>query len=192
MTSPTPQRASQAVVAAGGGVFHPERLVAVLGRFKVRYVLIGGVAARLHGFPWLVAIAEITPAPDPSNREALATALKHLSARIFTDGTPEGLPFEISAESLSRAEEWSLITACGRLDIRFRPAGVDGFDALAGRAVQFQIHGDALAVAHLRDIVSMREANATESDRFEVGLLKELLKRQLAEKSASASDTVMP
>lgn len=162
--------------AAGAGVFHPERLIAVLGRFKVRYVLTGSVAQRLHGFPWMVAISEIVPARDAANMEALATALKHLSAQVYTDGTPEGLPFEITAAALAVAEEWSFVTMCGRLDVRLRPGGF-GYDALEPAAASFQLHGDALRVASLRDIIRLREAEAQPADQYEIGLLKELFRR---------------
>ena len=102
-------------------------MTAVFARFKIRYVLSGGVAARLHGFPWMTAIVEIVPAVGPNEFESLATALKHLSAQIYTEGTPDGLPFETTADGLGRAANWSFITSCGRLDVRFRPEGSGGF-----------------------------------------------------------------
>lgn len=175
----TPTRASSAVRAAGeSAVFHPERLVAVLGRFKVRYVLVGGVAARLQGFPWMTALAELAPAIDPANFEALATALKHLNARIYTDGTPEGLSFAVSADALAGAEQWRFITSCGRLDVSFRSPGTSGFGELSARAVRFVLHGDEILAANLDDLLRMREATGTRQDRYEIALLREMVKRQ--------------
>lgn len=40
----------------------PELLVKTLARHRVRYVLIGAMAARLQGFPRMTADADITPA----------------------------------------------------------------------------------------------------------------------------------
>lgn len=159
-------------------VFHPERMVAVLGRFKLRYVLAGGVAARLHGYPWFSAIFEIIPAIAPNDFEALATALKHLSAQIYTEGTPEGLAFDVTADALARAANWSFITSCGRLDVRFKPEGSDGFAALAQSAVKFQLHGDTILVASLSDLVSMKEASGRAQDRQEAMVLRELARRE--------------
>jgi hypothetical protein len=153
-------------------VFHPERLVAVLGRFKVRYVLIGSVAARLHGFPWLVAIAEIAPAADAANREALATALAHLGARIYTDGTPDGLPFEFSSAALAQGAVWQLITSCGRLDVHFDPPGSGGYDAMAKSATKFELHGDMLLTAPLEAVAKMKEASGRISDRQEASAMR--------------------
>lgn len=161
-------------------IFHPERMVAVLGRFKVRYVLSGGVAARLHGYPWMAAIVEIVPAIGPNDFEALATALKHLSAQIHTDGTPEGLPFETTADALARAEHWSFITSCGRLDVRFRPEGSDGYAALAPTAVKFQLHGETILVVSLGDIIQMKESTGRAQERQEAAVLRELARRERA------------
>lgn len=161
-------------------VFHPERLVAVLGRFKVRYVLSGGVAARLHGYPWMAAVVEIVPAIAPNDFEALATALKHLSALIYTEGTPDGLPFETTADALARAGNWNFITSCGRLDVRFTPEGSDGYAALASSAVKFQLHGDEILVAALDDLIRMKEATGRAQERQEALVLRELARRERA------------
>ena len=174
MTAPTSQAPAPAEIA----VFHPERLVAILGRFKVQYVFIGGIAARLQGFPWLTALAEITPAIDPANFETLATALKHLGARIYTAGTPAGLPFEVSADALARAERWQFATSCGRVDVAFRPAGTKGYAELRARAVRLKLHGDAIAVASLDDLVRMKQAPDAVTSAHELAVLMEVALRQ--------------
>jgi hypothetical protein len=153
-------------------------MVAVLGRFKVRYVLTGGVAARLHGYPWMSAIVEIVPAIAPNEFEALATSLKHLSAQIYTEGTPEGLPFDATADALARAANWNFITSCGRLDVKFKPDGSDGYTALALTAVKFQLHGDEIFVASLNDIIQMKEATGRSQERQEAMVLRELARRE--------------
>jgi hypothetical protein len=155
-------------------------MVAVLGRFKVRYVLSGGVAARLHGYPWMTAIVEIVPAVAPNDFESLATALKHLSALIYTEGTPNGLAFETTADALARAANWHFITTCGRLDVRFTPEGSDGYAALASTAVKFQLHGDQILVASLEDIIRMKEATGRAQERQEAVVLRELARRERA------------
>jgi hypothetical protein len=51
----------------------PERIVRVLAKHGVEYVLIGALAARLQGFPRLTADADITPSRDAANLGRLAT-----------------------------------------------------------------------------------------------------------------------
>jgi len=46
-------------------------------------------------------------------------------------GVPEGLEFDCSAQTLSRAEMWNLVTAAGRLDLAFTPSGTAGYEHLS-------------------------------------------------------------
>ena len=89
----------------------PERLVKTLAQHRVRYVLVGALAARLQGFPRVTADADITPARDAGNRARLAAALRDLGARIYTESAPAGLTFDFTGDTLNRAEIWNLTTS---------------------------------------------------------------------------------
>ena len=156
----------------------PERIFKALARHQVRFVLIGALAARLHGFPRVTADADITPARDDQNLKRLAAALKDLDARVFTDSVPEGLAFDSTARGLARAEMWNLVTAAGRLDIAFRPAGTEGFDDLARGAVRFEVYGTTLLAARLEDILRSKEAADRPQDRQDVTVIREMMKRK--------------
>jgi hypothetical protein len=68
--------------------FDPEKMIRTLSRHRVRFVLIGALAARLHGFPRLTADADITPASDKRNLDRLAAALVDLDAMVYTESVP--------------------------------------------------------------------------------------------------------
>ena len=129
----------------------PERLLTTLAQHGVRFVLVGALAARLHGFPRVTADADITPARDPENLARLAAALRELQARVYTESVPEGLPFDCSAQALARADLWNLVTAAGRLDLAFVPSGTGGYDDLARGAVRFKVYGTDLLAARLEE-----------------------------------------
>ena len=155
----------------------PERLFTTLARHGVRFVLIGALAARLQGFPRLTADADITPAPDNENIDRLAAALRELSARVFTEQIPEGLEFDCSAATLSRATIWNLVTSAGRLDLAFQPSGIDaGYDALVPGAVRFEAFGTELLAAGLPDLIHSKEAAGRPKDRQDVQILRGLLR----------------
>lgn len=156
----------------------PERLIRTLARHEVKYILIGALAARLQGFPRATADADITPAPDAQNRDRLAAALRELDARVYTEGTPAGLPFDCSGDTLDRSHLWNLVTAAGRLDIAFRPSGTEGYDDLARRAVRFEVFGVELLVAAIEDIIRSKEAADRPQDRQDVALMREILRRR--------------
>ena len=82
----------------------PERLFAVLARHAVDYVLIGGLAAVLHGSALVTNDADICPNRDPENLARLADALRELDARVRTPSEPGGVAFACDAELLARMQ----------------------------------------------------------------------------------------
>lgn len=150
----------------------------MLSKHSVRFVLIGAVAARLHGFPRTTADADITPARDDENLKCLAAALHELEARVFTESIPEGLPYDFTAAALARVEMWNLVTNAGRLDIAFVPAGTEGYADLAKTAVKFEVYGNELLAASLEDIIRSKEAADRPQDRQDVVILREMLRKR--------------
>lgn len=156
----------------------PQRIITVLARHGVAYVLVGALAARLQGFPRLTADADLTPARDRPNLDRLAGALRELGARVYTEGVPEGLAFDCSGATLARAEIWNLVTDAGRVDLVFRPSGTDGFEDLQAGALEFEVFGVRLAVASLTDVIRTKEAAGRPQDRQDVLVLREMLRRR--------------
>ena len=156
----------------------PERLIGVLAAHGVRYILIGALGARLQGFPRLTADADITPARDHENLDHLASALRELHARVYTDSVPEGLAFDFTARVLANAELWNLVTSAGRLDIAFVPSGTTGYEDLARGAIRFDINGAQLQAARLEDIIRSKIAADRPQDRQDVAVMRELLERR--------------
>lgn len=156
----------------------PERLIRVLDKHGVQFILIGALAARLYGFPRVTADADVTPARDPDNLDHLATALRELDAKIYTETIPEGLPFDCSAAMLRRATMWNLVTKAGRLDIVFEPGGTIGYEDLAKGAERFEAFGVKFLVASLDDIIRSKESTGRERDRADVAILRAIKRKQ--------------
>jgi hypothetical protein len=155
----------------------PEQLIKVLAKHRVHFVLIGALAARLQGFPRLTADADITPARDRDNLHRLAAALRELDARVFTEAVPEGLEFDCSAQTLSRAEMWNLVTVAGRVDLAFMPSGTTGYEDLVQGALRFEVYGVELLAASLEDIIRSKEAADRPQDRQDVLVMREIQRR---------------
>src|SRR5437667_11954461 len=93
--------------------FDPESILAALERERVRYVVIGGLAAVLQGSPIFTQDVDICPARDRDNLVRLAQALESIGARIRTEDAPDGLPFACDAQFFERVELVNLITSHG-------------------------------------------------------------------------------
>jgi hypothetical protein len=162
--------------------FRPQEILRVLDEHGVRYVLIGGLAAVLHGAPHVTTDVDVVPEDGQANLERLSAALRDLDARIRTTGQPEGIPFDHSAESLSRVRVWNLQTSKGDLDITFEPSGTRGYDDLRRDVVRMEVRGIDVPVASLADVVRSKEAAGRARDRAALPALRELLARQRRER----------
>jgi hypothetical protein len=130
------------------------RILEVLDRNKVSYILIGGMAAVYHGSPFPTEDADITPEMDRRNLDKLAAALRELHARIRPDSEPEGLPFRCDGEVLAAGQIWNLTTDAGDLDVTFKPSGTPlartaAFSESGSRAVYATIPTLRCAVAQV-------------------------------------------
>lgn len=157
--------------------FDPAAILATLNEHHVRYILIGGLGATLHGSPFVTTDVDITPAGHDDNLERLADALEALDARLRVEGEPDGIPFDRSLESLRRIEILTLTTRHGDLDISLVPSGTGGYDDLRRGAIELDIHGLLVSVASLADIIRSKEAAGREKDRLVLSTLRALLER---------------
>ena len=158
--------------------FRPQEILRVLDRHGVRYVLVGGLAAVLHGAAHVTTDVDVVPEDAQANLERLSAALRELNARIRTTGEADGIPFDHSAESLTRVRVWNLQTSMGDLDITFQPSGTRGYDDLRRDVVTMDIRGVEVPVASLADVVRSKEAAGRARDRAVLPALRELLARQ--------------
>jgi hypothetical protein len=158
--------------------FDPARLLGVMERHEVRYVVVGAIAAAAAGAPVVTRDLDITPARDSANLRRLASALRELEARLRTATDSGGVPFPIDAETLAGAELLTLDTRFGELDLVFMPAGTRGFDDLRRDASRLEIaSGVTVLVASLADVVRSKEASGRTKDLAQLPLLRETLER---------------
>ena len=158
--------------------FQPAEILAALERHGVRYVVIGGLAATLHGSPVVTTDADICPARDRDNLDRLANALKELRARIRTADVSDGLAFACDAAFLSRIEvALNLTTRFGDLDVSIVPSGTSGFEDLRQQAVTISLAGHPVAVASLEDVIRSKEAANRPKDQAALPTLRLLLRR---------------
>lgn len=158
--------------------FRPRELLEVLDRHDVRYVLVGGLAAVLHGAPHMTTDVNIVPEDGRRNLEHLSDALGELEARIRVSGAPGGVAFDRSADFLRRIRIWNLTTSLGDLDISFEPSGTHGYDDLQGSAVIMSVGGVDVPVASLADVIRSKEAADRPRDRAMLPVLREMLFRR--------------
>ncbi len=106
---------------------------------EVRCILIGGVAATVHGSTRLTQDLDILYARDEDNLERVVAALAGQSP--YLRGAPPGLPFEWSTRTLASGLNFTLTTSMGDLDLMGEIPGGGGFYDLREGAVRIDLFG---------------------------------------------------
>lgn len=166
----------------------PVRIFRALARQRVEYVLIGGLAAVLHGAPLVTQDADICPRRTPENLTRLAAAMRAMGARIRAHNKPNGIAFTCDADFLARMKMVNLTTRFGDFDIAFEPAAfTTGYEGLAAHAVTFTIDGIDVKVASLSDIIASKQNANRAKDNAALPLLY-ALEDEIAAGDAQGAD----
>jgi predicted nucleotidyltransferase len=151
------------------------KILDVLTKHDVRFVVIGAIAAIAQGYPLTTQDIDITPAGDPDNLERLAAALRELDARLRVPDDEAGVPFPIDAEMLGNADMWTLRTPFGDLDVSYVPSGTSGYGDLRRAARLETIEGVEVLIASLADIIRSKEAAGRVKDQAQLPALRRTL-----------------
>ncbi len=142
--------------------FDPLRALRTLSAHGVRFVLIGGYAAAIHGSPMLTGDLDICSARDERNLEALAAALRELGATLR--GAPSTVPFRLDAATLKAGDHFTFSTEAGPLDVLGTPSGTEGFRDLDASATDEDLDGLTVRVASIEDLIRMKRAAGRPQD----------------------------
>jgi hypothetical protein len=147
------------------------QLLATLEGHRVDYVVIGGLAAVLHGSPTVTGDADICPQRSNTNLARIADALREMHAKVRTAAEPDGLDFACDAAFLSRMKMVDLTTDFGDFDLAFEPAGFAGYEELVERAVTVPIGGANVKIASLADVIRSKETANRPTDQATLPIL---------------------
>jgi hypothetical protein len=153
----------------------PAGVITALERHQVRYVVIGGVAAQLHGSPAPTRGLDITPDRSAPNLARLASALASVEAQEWVPGF--GYPLQLPMDRRRLAGDRVLLaqTRYGRVDVVPAPHGVPaGYDELEPRARRVRAYGAELPVACLDDLVRSHGAASRAKDKLALARLIDL------------------
>ena len=155
--------------------FAPGSILGILLEHRVKFVLIGGLAAVAHGSPFPTEDVDITPEAGTANLARLSAALGDLEARIRTEAEDDGVPFSHDADSLATMATLNLTTRYGDLDISLTPSGTSGFADLIADARESPAFGLTVSIASLADVVRSKQAANRPKDQRVLPVLREIL-----------------
>ena len=150
--------------------------VRVLGDAGVDYVIVGGVAANVHGALRTTLDLDIVYGRSPENVERLAAALE--PCRPYLRGAPEGLPFVLDAPTIHRGLNFTLTTTIGDLDLLGEIVGGGRFEQLATHAEPVELESRRCLVVTLEMLIALKRAAGRPKDREALAELEALLEER--------------
>ena len=156
--------------------FRPLAVLRALHDAGVRFVVVGGVAARVHGSPLPTDDTDVCHDPSPDNVARLPAALAALDAR------PRGGHPAPGVAALRSADRLPFDTAFGPLDLIARPPGTAGYAELDAGAETVVLDGCTVRVAAVDDLLRMARA-AGDPRRRAAGEVLIALRDEITERS---------
>jgi hypothetical protein len=155
-----------------GAEFDPGPALETLVRHGVDFVLIGGLAAIVHGSSYSTFDLDVAYARDRPNVERLAEALRELRATLRN--APADLPFRLDTETLEAGLNFTFATERGNVDVFGEPAGAPAYAELKRRSSVERIGGVEIRVASIDHLIAMKETAGRPKDRLFASELRAL------------------
>ena len=149
-------------------------IIADLVAADVAFVVIGGVAASLHGSARLTYDIDICYEPTEDNIRRLAAVLALWNA--YLRGVEPGLPFEMDERMLRNTPVMTLITDHGAIDVMDRVAGVGEYADVLAASVEADANGLRFRVLGLEGLLRAKRATGRPRDKEQIPELEALLK----------------
>jgi predicted nucleotidyltransferase len=152
----------------------------VLDKHQVKFIIVGGVCAVLHGAPITTFDLDLVHSRTPVNLQFLMNALMDLDASYR--GHPKQIKPDI--ESLASPGHHLLITRFGPLDLLETIEKDLGYADLIGHSEEIQIENLAFRILSLEYLIEIKEETFREKDRLILTILKYTLKEREKTKKA--------
>jgi predicted nucleotidyltransferase len=140
-------------------------LLSTLNNAGVEFILVGGVAATIHGSARLTLDLDVVYRRSSENMKRLIQSLK--SYDPYLRGAPPGLPFQWDVETLHRGLNFTLITKLGPIDLLGEITGGGTYEQLLASTVIVTAFGLNCRCITLDRLIEVKRAAGRTKD-FEV------------------------
>ncbi|MBI1846803.1 MAG: hypothetical protein HY294_10495 [Candidatus Rokubacteria bacterium] len=156
----------------------------VLATSDVEFILVGGVAAVVHGSSRLTRDVDVVYRRSAENIERLALALTPYHP--YLRGAPPGLPFQWDARTIERGLNFTLTTDIGDLDLLGEIIGGGTWEALVVDTEAIEVFGVRLRCIGLKRLIGVKRAAGRPRDLEAIAELEAIVEER-ARASGSSS-----
>jgi predicted nucleotidyltransferase len=139
-----------------------EGVLRCLAGKEVKFILVGGAAAIVHGSARLTQDIDVVYDRAPDNLRCLAQALADY--KPYLRGAPPGLPFHWDAETLRRGLNFTLTTTLGPVDLLGEIPGGGSYADLLPGAVEVDVFGAKCRCLSLQQLIRAKRAAGRPKD----------------------------
>jgi hypothetical protein len=155
---------------------HLSQLLERLNQEKVQYVLVGGLAAVVHGVPLVTRDVSICMPMTEQNLICLEKALAGLNP--VHRQTPQRLPFSVAADFQRGLKNLYLHTDIGVLDCLGEIKGLGGYEEVRRRSVVAEMPIGSCRVLDLGALIDAKRALDRTQDKLALIHLQEIQKKR--------------
>ena len=148
----------------------------LLADYQVDLVIVGGVAAALHGSMLLTNDLDVCYNRDLPNLNRLTAALQSVHARLRN--APERIPFILDAETLRRGLNFTFITDLGDVDILGEVRGVGTYEDVAAGAINLEMFDYQFKVIDISKLIDAKRAAGRPKDLIAIPELEAIREAQ--------------
>lgn len=147
---------------------------------RVEFVIVGGVAAALHGGSRVTFDLDVVPRLEPESWQSAVDLLWELGAR---PRIPEPVERVRDVEHVHRwrREKGMLAlnfrTSDGSVEVDLLVGESEAFDELKQRAVEVSVDRRTFFVASIDDLIAMKQRAGRPQDRLDIAELRSIRKR---------------
>ncbi len=141
----------------------------------VEFILIGGLAAIVHGSARVTYDIDVLYNREEDNLGRLASSLAPFFP--YPRGAPKGLPFEWSKNKLQHGCNFTLVTTLGDIDLLGLVPGNGTYETILPNSQPITLAGSTFPVVSLSDLIHLKTAAGRPKDLEALAEL-EILMRQ--------------
>lgn len=153
-----------------------EQLLRLLTEHEVKFIIIGGVAAVIHGSSRLTQDLHVVYQRSPKNIARLAEALAGRSP--YLRGAPPGLPFQWSSATLRMGLNFTLETNLGDLDLLGEVTGGGRYEDLLAHTIEVEIFDLRCRCLDLEALIRVKRAAGRPKDLEAIAELEAIQEEQ--------------
>jgi predicted nucleotidyltransferase len=137
-------------------------LLRALADGGVEFILVGGVAATVHGSSRLTVDVDVVYRRTQDNIERLGLALT--SYHPYLRGAPPGLPFRWDAATITGGLNFTLTTDIGDVELLGEITDGGGYDGLVSTTVSIRVFGVECRCLTLDKLIEVKRAAGRPKD----------------------------